>query len=202
MKRVLFDLGDVVARYRPERRLPRLAAVSGLAEGEVDARLWRSGLSSRCDAGELDGAAMHRAVCDALGVELPRQELARLWASAFEPDPEVLAIAARVAERVPVGLLTNNPPLLEEVLDRELPAVAAAFPERLFSWRLGVRKPAPELYAAAERALGLAGEDLLLIDDSGRNVEAALGAGWAGIRFTDADALRASLREAGILDDR
>ena len=62
------------------------------------------------------------------------------------------------------------------------------------------RKPAPEAYAAAAAAVGMAGADLelILIDDRKQNVQAAQACGWDGILFTSADALVTELRGRGI----
>jgi HAD superfamily hydrolase (TIGR01509 family) len=63
------------------------------------------------------------------------------------------------------------------------------------------RKPAPDAYAAAAAAVGVAGSDasaLILIDDRKQNVQAAVDCGWDGIVFTTADALVDALRARGI----
>jgi putative hydrolase of the HAD superfamily len=49
----------------------------------------------------------------------------------------------------------------------------------------GVRKPDPEIYRLAERALGVSASDCVLIDDSERNCRGAERAGWQAIRHQD-----------------
>ncbi len=58
-----------------------------------------------------------------LDVSLAPPELRRLWATAFEPDASVLAIAAAVRRHYRAGLLTNNPPLLKVSLATWLPGL-------------------------------------------------------------------------------
>jgi HAD superfamily hydrolase (TIGR01509 family) len=53
-----------------------------------------------------------------------------------------------------------------------------------YSARLGVMKPDPAFFAKVEAALGLHGEELLLIDDRRENTEAALKAGWQTLDWT------------------
>jgi putative hydrolase of the HAD superfamily len=48
----------------------------------------------------------------------------------------------------------------------------------LHSARMGAAKPDPAYFDAAAKEVALSPVDLLLIDDSARNVEAALAAGW------------------------
>lgn len=51
---------------------------------------------------------------------------------------------------------------------------------------VGHAKPEPAYYAAVEARTGFAPDELLLIDDSQRNVDAAIAAGWQG-RFWTAE---------------
>jgi putative hydrolase of the HAD superfamily len=53
-----------------------------------------------------------------------------------------------------------------------------------YSAQLGARKPQMEFFAAVQAAVGLRAEDLLLIDDSLQNVEAARTAGWQAHHWT------------------
>jgi hypothetical protein len=47
-----------------------------------------------------------------------------------------------------------------------------------YSARLGTKKPDQEFLAKVQAAVGLCGEEMLLIDDSRQNIKAALEAGW------------------------
>lgn len=53
-----------------------------------------------------------------------------------------------------------------------------------YSARLGVKKPDVEFFAKAQSAAGLNAEEILLIDDSVQNVEAAREAGWHARHWT------------------
>lgn len=67
------------------------------------------------------------------------------------------------------------------------------------SCRTGLRKPAPEAYAHVLRELGVSGEHCVFIDDRASNCEAAQQSGIRAVQFEGIDALRASLREVGLL---
>ena len=54
-----------------------------------------------------------------------------------------------------------------------------------YSARLGAKKPDMEFFAKVQAAIGLRREELLLIDDSSRNTEAALRAGWQALHWTN-----------------
>jgi putative hydrolase of the HAD superfamily len=53
-----------------------------------------------------------------------------------------------------------------------------------YSARLGVKKPDLQFFARVQAAVGLRGEEMLLIDDSLQNIEAALKAGWRALYWT------------------
>ena len=54
----------------------------------------------------------------------------------------------------------------------------------LYSARLGAKKPDGEFFAKVQAAIGLCGEEMLLIDDTRQNIEAALKAGWRAFHWT------------------
>ena len=141
---------------------------------------------------------MHAQICQRLGVSWSRQELHRLWSLAFEPNAEVLAIAAAVRLHLPTGLLTNNPPLLQEALAEFLPAIEQGFGPIIFSYQHRSRKPSRAFYEAVRRHLGHAADELLLIDDSLANVRGAEASGWQAIQFESPNGLRKALRDVGI----
>ena len=54
----------------------------------------------------------------------------------------------------------------------------------LYSARLGAKKPDMEFFAKIQAAVGVQGNELLLIDDDARNVQAALSAEWQALHWT------------------
>ncbi len=64
---------------------------------------------------------------------------------------------------------------------------------------VGLRKPEPAMYRRALDILGSPPERVLFIDDREENVAGAAAAGIKAIRFTGAEALRAQLKELGVL---
>jgi putative hydrolase of the HAD superfamily len=195
---VFFDLGDVVCHFLPARRLTAFAVTTQLEAEEIQDKLWDSGFSAQCDAGRYSGAEMCAQICQRLGVSLPRHEVRRLWALAFEPNAEVVAIAAALRRQLPTGLLTNNPPLLREAFPVFLPDIERRFAPIIFSYQHGACKPNPALYAAVVRRTGVAAHATLLIDDAPTNVQGARAAGWQALHFTTPGALREALRALGV----
>ena len=199
VRHLLLDLAGVLCEFDSAARLERLAAVSSLETAEVDERLYGSGIVDRCDRGELDAAGIRGVLREQLGLECDDLELARLWASAFTPDDQVLDVIDDVAPGVTRTLLTNNDALLRDALPLVLPAVHTRIAIPLFSATTRATKPSPAAYAAALAVLGAAPSDVLFVDDSQANVDGASRMGIATVHFTSAEALRSELANAGLL---
>ena len=150
---ILFDLGGVVCKFLPERRLKQLAWVSGMPATQIRELLWDSGFSKSCDRGDLSGAEMHQRACELLGWTTDYAGFRRAWASAFEPDPGVLALVRALRPHCKTGLLTDNPPVIKEALRHELGEVGLEFDFIGFSCELRSLKPDPAIFRARSRAL-------------------------------------------------
>jgi len=68
-------------------------------------------------------------------------------------------------------------------------------PWGLISGEAGVRKPSAEAFEAALKAVGRDRSDVIFVDDSATNTDAAAALGIASIRFEGADALKPVLLE-------
>ncbi len=196
---VLFDLGGVVCRFRPDARAQALAAHCDAAEAEVRANLFTSGFDDECDRGEHDEPAVLARVRTALGFRGGVVELRRAWATAFVPDPAVLDLVARARRVAATALLTDNGPVLLAALPAELPAVADAFDHLLFSCVLGATKPGPEAFGGALERAGVMTRRAFFVDDSPRNVAAAGALGITAHHFIGPAALQEALAAAGVL---
>lgn len=199
---LVMDLGGVTCRWLPDRRLEALSALSGLPPGTIDQQVFESGFDDAGERGRVGLEEFTRTLTSMLGLEVGShtdRALRHAWGQAFEPDPEVLRLIGEAGARR--ALFTNNGPLLEAAMEAEeaLAPVRDAFDELVFSWRLGATKPDPAALAGAAEQLAVEPGELLLVDDSDANVEAARAAGWRAHRYTTALDLRAALRDAGLL---
>ena len=183
----------MVCRFLPERRLAALERLTGLPSTEIHARVWTSGLEEACERGDFSAEEAATRIAAALDRSLTLDQLATTWALAFEPDPDVLEIVHARRPGHPVGLLTNNGPLLLHALPMALPALADLFDPLLFSCRLRALKPTPMLFAAVLREVRRAPAEVILIDDSVTNIEAARAAGLRALLYTDPATLRREL---------
>ncbi len=92
----------------------------------------------------------------------------------------------------------SNYPILYRLIDEAL-ELSRWVKLSFVSCETQIRKPNPEAYLRAARALARDPGDCVFIDDRKSNCVAAEAVGMPGILFTDAGALRAALRERAIL---
>ena len=84
---------------------------------------------------------------------------------------------------VRVYLATNQEHLRAAFLMDDL-GLAQHVDGMFYSARLGTKKPELKFFAEVQRATGLSAADILLIDDSAQNIEAARKAGWEALHWT------------------
>ncbi len=197
---VLFDLGGVLFRYLPERRLARLAEMTGLAPETIHGAIWQSDFDQDCEAGKMGAAESHRSFCRLLGIEMDYAAFRQTMAYAFDPDPAVFELARAVAAGHGVAILTNNWEAVEEALVGDHPALGEIFGCHLyFTWRLGGRKPARAVFERCLAGWGKRAGQVLFVDDSEKNIAGARAAGLAVHHFTGAAALVDALQSLDLV---
>lgn len=184
---IVWDLGDVVAAFRPQQRLAALAAATGLDPQRIEDAIWGSGLDAAAERGELDEPAVWSATLAALDDRVEASELRRCWSAAFEPLQEVLDVIDRTAR--PRALFTDNGPILAACLRHELAPVTRRFDTVVLSCQIGAVKSEAVAHRRAAALLDHPCGALTLIDDREVNVAAARSAGWQAIHFTGIDDL-------------
>jgi FMN phosphatase YigB (HAD superfamily) len=191
---VLFDLGGVLLPFDRERRIAAIAARTG-ATADAARAFMALDLHRRLDLGEATDIDLAAEFAAFFGLRVSPLEAADLICSVFEaPNHELWALAARLRRRAVVGGFSDNPSLVVQVFPE------GAFLEPLFlSSELRACKPSEAAFDAVEAALGLAAPQILFIDDTLSNVEAAIARGWDAIHFTGNAALLAELARRGLL---
>lgn len=191
---VIFDMDDVLLHYDVEARRAAMGALAGLSAGEVERRVWTSGIEDASDAGRLSADAYLDAVADALGAPFGRPEWLRTRALAMTLDPAAVALARRVAQKTPIALLTNNGFIMGEHFDALVPALREVFgPAMHVAAEFGTKKPDPVIYARLAARYGVDPAEAVMIDDKRVNVEGARAAGLTAHHFHAAEGLHGFL---------
>ena len=203
LQALLFDADGVMQRASWSDPQSALAAILGRPRAELE-QLTRELLDA--ERPSLGGAGHF--VEDIRGVLLRWQLEARLDAvlaiwTTLEVDPAMVgAVRSLRARGLACCLATNQNPHRAAYMSTEL-GYAQLFDRELYSCHLGAAKPDPEYFRAACRVLSLAPSEILFVDDSACNVEAARSVGlhaalFTAERKTSARALRAILEPFGL----
>ncbi|HTB22306.1 MAG TPA: HAD family phosphatase [bacterium] len=199
-KALLLDLGNVTVRLRFDLFFEGLkAACPGRAPGELRSLLQDPATGhDDFERGLLDGPAWHALLQERMGLALGYEDWLELWNNWFEPNVPMERLIADLRGQVRFWGLSNTNAEHLRHLKRAFP-VLDAFEGITASCEVGARKPEPAIYAAAQRSLGLAGRDILYLDDIADYVRAGEASGLRVFHYTFNDAqLRQSLRSMGL----
>jgi glucose-1-phosphatase len=192
-KVILFDLGGVLLPFDQERRIAAVVGRFGCA-AETARAFMADGIHWRLSLGEANAADLADAFTAAFGRPVAPAEATELTLSVFEaPNHALWELVGRLRRHALVGGFSDNP----RFVDRMFPAGAFLEP-MFFSSDLHLFKPSAEAFTAVEAALGLPAEEVLFVDDTLANVEAACSRGWDAIHFTNNAALTADLAARGL----
>jgi len=204
--RLVFDFGGVVFRWRPHELLQRMLPQRGLDDTAARALaavffqghgdgLWAAFDRGSVTQDELVPLLAARTDVDAASV---RRIIAEVPAE-LRPLPDTVAWIERLSEAGHVlHYLSNMPAPIAAHLLRANPFLAR-FRSGVFSSHVSLIKPEAAIYALAQRAFGAQPGELLLLDDTAVNIEAAAAAGWQAQLFSDAPSCQAALSQRGLL---
>ncbi|MCC5971977.1 MAG: HAD family phosphatase [Pararhodobacter sp.] len=198
MKAVVFDIGNVLVRWEPQRAFaPALGSLE--ATDAFLARIDFMARNLRADAGERfadiaaelddpDDRALLGTYVERFGTTLTESIegswalMERLRARGFE----IHAITNWSAETWPYGMAAHS-------------RLGQAFGVTVISGHERILKPDPRIFALLCERTGLAATDCLFIDDSPKNVAGARAFGMQAEHFTSPPALEAALTARGLL---
>jgi 2-haloacid dehalogenase len=200
MSVVVFDIGNVVLRWAPERVwqgvLPSDAEIDAFL-ARVGFEAWNRSLDAGRDWDEAVAALSARHPEDAPLIARFQSD----WHAALPGEvPGTRRILDALAgQGVALHAITNySAPRWCETVDR-FPFLEQRFGEIVVSGREGVIKPDPEIFARFLARAGLEARDCIFIDDNLVNVATAEALGFDAIRFTTAAALSLALEDRGVL---
>ena len=199
IKNIIFDVGDVLIDFRYEEYMRDLGfsedVIRLFVENMILSEHWH-----QLDLGEMD----EDEAPDHFMRIIPGHdtEVRAFWEHIADIVAEYPEAAPLITDLKRSGysvyLLSNYPPKLADLHWRVF-----TFMDQLdgmvISGREHITKPDPAIYELLVSRYGLKMEECLFIDDREINVEAAAKLGMDAILFTGYDALRAELKNKGLL---
>lgn len=198
VKAVVFDFGNVVARFEPRRIVENLVPHSTLTTKELAvALLANSALGIRYETGSITSEEFFAEASRLLELSCAEEEFIDAFCRIFTPIEETHALIRRLQGRVRLGLLSNTSEwhFLHGIRES---AVFPLFDAVTLSYEVGAMKPDPAIFRDMLSKLDLPAEACAYTDDIPEFVEAARAMGFHAVQFTTPEALERDLIEMGV----
>jgi glucose-1-phosphatase len=182
----LFDLDKTLYAYNFRKRLPALARLSGVSQYRLASSWWGAGFEARAERGEWATPDEYlQQFASVTGANLTLEQWTEARKQAMTPIHGAIEALVRCAALGTISLFSNNPAPLGAALPVLAPEVAAILAgNEVYSYQLGVRKPAPQAFELALARYGVSATNAFLADDTKANVVAAGALGIHAHRFT------------------
>jgi 2-haloacid dehalogenase len=195
---VIFDIGNVLIEWQPERFYDR--AIGRARREAMFAAVDLHGVNEKIDSGSPFRETIY-AAAEALPEFAPEIRMWHdNWLDMASPaiDHSARLLGALRRNCVPVFALSN---ISREAYDTGLSAYPflGEFDRLYLSGEMGVTKPSPEIYAMLEADCGLDPAGLLFADDRAENIVAAARRGWQTHLFDGPSGWAARLVREGLL---
>lgn len=204
-RRVVFDFGAVVFRWRPAVLIQQVWPTR--AFDEASARHWAqqffqgySGDWGAYDQGLAGAAETAERIAARTGVPLAEvQAVFDAIPAELQPLRGTLDLIDQLAQRGRrLHYLSNMPAPLAAHLVATQP-VLQRFESGIFSSTVKISKPTPAIFTLAETQFGARPDELVFLDDHPANIDACRARGWDGILFETPEQAGAELAARGLL---
>lgn len=191
MKRIVFDLGAVVFRWKPRQMLMR--ELPQVVTSEAVAAVWEQQVFQAYggDWGDFDRGTVQipdlvRRIAQRTGYAAADvQTIVDAVPLELQPMPDSVALIHQLADAGhTLHYLSNMPAPYADVLERY--PFFSRFSGGVFSGRVHHSKPEAAIFQLALAQFGVEPEALVFLDDHAPNVAAARSLGWHALQFSDA----------------
>ncbi|WP_028955437.1 HAD family phosphatase [Sulfitobacter sp. 20_GPM-1509m] len=200
IKAVVFDIGNVLIEWQPERFFD--SVIGGQRRREMFANVDLHGMNDRVDLGQnFTDTVMATADANpdwATEIRMWHDRWIDMAAPAI--DHSVRLMKALQAKGTPVFSLTNFGIQTYDIAAEVYPFLRE-FDRDFISGHMGVIKPDPQIFQMLEDESGLSGDALIFADDRDDNIAAAAARGWNTHLFKNPEGWAARLVEEGLLTE-
>ena len=107
------------------------------------------------------------------------------WVSDYQPNQEIHELIIKIKPKYNIGLLSNIYKGMLPLLFAKEMIPNIQYEQIIFSCDVGMMKPEPEIYALAQKRAKVDVSDILLVDDSEKNINGAKKAQWNTYLFNN-----------------
>lgn len=194
---IFFDLGNILVGLHAGEKLRALAKQSGQDLTAFCEKIWSHERAHDYERGRHTCEEYFALLAEELDLAHARPALQEAFCDIFHPLPDRVAVARRLADHYPLGLISNTCASHIRHLESHFDFFPLFHP-RIYSHEVGARKPHPDIYAKALAAAGAKAESSLFIDDLAENLETPSRLGWRTIHLPPKNDLAAALARAGV----
>jgi putative hydrolase of the HAD superfamily len=200
VKAVLFDYGLVLSGPADPVAREAMQRILDIDQSSLQTAYWRH--RDAYDRGVFSGAGYWQQVAADLERTLDGGRLAGLIradnAMWTQPNRPMIEWAARLQRAgIKTGILSNLGDEMEAGIRAHFPWLAD-FTHYTFSHRLGIAKPDPDIYRHAAEGLAESPDNILFVDDKGKNIRAARDAGMIAVQYTGHAAFTQEMKRLGL----
>jgi putative hydrolase of the HAD superfamily len=199
IKAILFDLGNTLIPFDYSRGFSGIAPFSSCPVEEMRRRIAASDLAQRFETGRMSGPQFVREFSELIELRpLDYRQFCDIWCSIFLPETLIPdGMLLRLRENYRLVLLSNTNEIHFSMIWEKYPLLRH-FHELVLSHRIGVMKPAPEIYRAAVERAGCRPEECLFTDDVPAYVDAGRREGLDAVQFQSLAELERELLARGV----
>ena len=198
---IIFDVGRVLIRVDISRAIDGLASGLSLTPQDVRSAIERDPRWIDWQEGRISPRDWHLHLTKRLGASLTFEQFSEVWNRALDPNPILSeSFLEKLSKNYRLALLSNTDAIHISNEEARFPFFRF-FPTRIYSYRVGARKPDPVIYRQALQACKVRAEEAVYIDDVAAYAEAARRLGMTGIVFQSPEQLQSDLRSLGIRFD-
>ena len=198
---IIFDIGRVLIRVDISRAMRGLASGLSLTPEEVWSAVEKDPRWLDWQEGRISPHDWHLHLTKRLGASLTFEQFTEVWNRALDPDPiHSESFFEKLSRNYRLALLSNTDPIHMSNEEERFPFFRF-FPIRIYSYRVGVSKPAPLIYREALKACEVRAEQAIYVDDVAAYAEAAQRLGMTGIVFQSPEQLKSDFVSLGIRFD-
>lgn len=205
IKKIIFDFGGVLIDLDMEGC--KSAFRQGLGYEKIDSLLdpcHQKGIVGDMEEGKISAEEFRSAVLADCRPGTRPEEVDEAFLKIVTEIPSYKGrLLNHLAERYDIYMLSNNNPIVSphfpEFFSSAGVSVEKVFKKSFLSYQMGMLKPAEAFYKKVVSEIGGSVEEMLFIDDSQKNVEAAVAAGLPSVYYEAGSDLAALL--ADVLGD-
>lgn len=180
--KIVFDFGGVIVDLKKE------ACIAAFDEIGFDIRphlgtFYQGGVFRLLENGDIDCPAFFDAIREEAGRPLSDAQITKAWEAYLTGIPtERLALIRKIRQHYPTYVLSNTNPIhweqgVRDFFPQEGGGIETYFDHLFLSYELHQLKPNRDIYETVIRTIGGEAHDILFLDDSEENCQAAREAG-------------------------